>query len=352
MAWTTTDYTFKKILNKRSTDNNKRTSEEIGDYTLNVHFSEIWGEHLPWPPPASTTSVVQVYDKLELTKDVSVANGQAWFATSDASPPYVSANRLRKWVSDKFDEDNLNTYSIRLFFGDPGSTLNDVEIYFNDPSTWIFDYQTGILTFQSSTLASGAHTYDSGKVFKVSGYRYVGLMGAGTGSTTPIDGVGTANYLSVFTDNNTLTDSIAYQISGATIDGSTILQVDGVLRATSKSFDIPHPNKEGYRLVYGCLEGPENGAYHRGRVQGNGTVFVELPDYWQNLVKSYTVHLTAYGNYSIYVASQSQKGFEVARCGGFLSRNKSIDFSFVAVGERLDAPLITEYKARPNLSKL
>jgi hypothetical protein len=42
----------------------------------------------------------------------------------------------------------------------------------------------------------------------------------------------------------------------------------------------------------------------------------------------------------------------VARCGGFLSRNKSIDFSFVAVGERLDAPLITEYKARPNLSKL
>ena len=113
MAWTTTDYTFKKILNKRSTDNNKRTSEEIGDYTLNVHYSEIWGQDLPWPPPASTTSVVQVYSKLELAKDVSVANGQAWFATTDVAPPYSSANRLRKWVSDKFDQDHLNTYSIR-----------------------------------------------------------------------------------------------------------------------------------------------------------------------------------------------------------------------------------------------
>ena len=348
MAWTSTDYTFKKNLNKRATDSTKRVSEEIGDYTVNVHYTEIWGENVPWPPPATTTSIVQVYTKLELVKDPTVASGQSWFATTDTIAPFLNANRLRKWISDKYDQDNNATYSIRLFYGDAGSTSNDVEIYFNDPSTWIFDYQTGILTFQSSTLANGSHTYDVGKVFKVTGYRYVGAMGAGSGV---LDGAGTADFLPIFTDTDTLADSIVQQISGATIDGSIILQVDGVLRAKSKSFDIPHPLKDGYRLVYGCLEGPENGVYHRGRMKGKGKVFVELPDYWDKLVSNYTIHLTSHGNYSIFVNCQSQKGFEVARCGSFLSRNKSIDFSFVVIGERLDAPLITEYKARPNLSK-
>lgn len=348
MAWTSTDYTFKKILNKRTTDSTKRVTEEIGDSTINVHYSEIWGENVPWPPPASTTSVVQVYSKLELTKDSTVANGQSWFATSDVSPPYLNSNRLKKWISDKYDLDTNSTYSIRLYFGDSGSNLNDVEIYYNDPSSWLFDYQTGILTFQSSTLADGSHTYDSGKVFKVSGYRYVGAMGAGSGV---LDGSGTADYLPIFTDSDTLANSIVQQITGVTVDGSTILQVDGVIRAKSKSFDIPHPTKEGFRLVYGCLEGPENGAYHRGKASGNGKVYVQLPDYWGNLVKDYTVHLTANGNYSIYICSQSQKGFEVARCGGFFSRNKFIDFNFLVIGERIDAPLQTEYEIQPKVLK-
>jgi hypothetical protein len=38
----------------------------------------------------------------------------------------------------------------------------------------------------------------------------------------------------------------------------------GALTAASKSFDIPHPTKEGFRLRYGVLEGPEHGVYFRG----------------------------------------------------------------------------------------
>ena len=52
-------------------------------------------------------------------------------------------------------------------------------------------------------------------------------------------------------------------------------------------------------------------------------------------------------NYSIFVSSQSQNGFEVTRCGGFFSRNKMIDFSFLVIGERTDAPLLIEYKIQP-----
>jgi uncharacterized protein YkvS len=48
------------------------------------------------------------------------------------------------------------------------------------------------------------------------------------------------------------------------------------------------------RLRYGSLEGPENGVYVRGRLNGN---IIELPDYWTGLVyeDTVTVNLTAVG---------------------------------------------------------
>ena len=36
-----------------------------------------------------------------------------------------------------------------------------------------------------------------------------------------------------------------------------------------KGFDIKHPSKEGHRLRYVCLEGPEAGVYFRGRVRNS-----------------------------------------------------------------------------------
>ena len=73
------------------------------------------------------------------------------------------------------------------------------------------------------------------------------------------------------------------------------LSVPGALSATTKSFDIEHPTKEGMRLRYGSLEGPENGVYVRGRLKDNNTI--ELPDYWTGLVyeDTITVNLTAIG---------------------------------------------------------
>jgi hypothetical protein len=48
------------------------------------------------------------------------------------------------------------------------------------------------------------------------------------------------------------------------------------------------------KLRYGSLEGPENGVYVRGKIEGN---VIELPDYWTGLVHedSITVNLTAIG---------------------------------------------------------
>lgn len=72
------------------------------------------------------------------------------------------------------------------------------------------------------------------------------------------------------------------------------LEVNGTFGATSKSFVIPHPLKEGKKLVHGAIEGPEFGVYDRGRFFDG---VIELPDYWVKLVdeSTITVQLTGDG---------------------------------------------------------
>jgi len=75
------------------------------------------------------------------------------------------------------------------------------------------------------------------------------------------------------------------------------MAVDGALTATTKSFDIEHPTKEGKRLIYGSLEGAEHAVYTRGKLSGDDTI--ELPEYWTGLVdeNTITVQLTAMGGH-------------------------------------------------------
>jgi hypothetical protein len=75
--------------------------------------------------------------------------------------------------------------------------------------------------------------------------------------------------------------------------------ISGALTAASKSFDIPHPTKEGWRLRYGVLEGPEHGVYFRGKATENVII---LPDYWTGLIyeESISVHLTPIGGPCIH----------------------------------------------------
>ena len=73
---------------------------------------------------------------------------------------------------------------------------------------------------------------------------------------------------------------------GAHISGSITTSVGG-RSGGAKPFDMPHPSKEGYRLRYVCVEGPENGVYFRGRVVNKNVI--NLPDYWKDLVDYTTI---------------------------------------------------------------
>lgn len=112
------------------------------------------------------------------------------------------------------------------------------------------------------------------------------------------------------------------------------LEVNGAFAATSKSFLIPHPTKEGKKLRYGSLEGPENGVYIRGKLKDNNTI--ELPEYWTKLVDpdSITVSLTSIGNHqNLYVESVDIHKIVVANSNLI---NKTVNCFFVVYGERID----------------
>jgi len=89
------------------------------------------------------------------------------------------------------------------------------------------------------------------------------------------------------------------QIEGYDSIGKNNFTVDGQgnLNATSKSFLIPHPTKDGFNLRHGSLEGPEHGVYVRGKLEGSKVI--ELPDYWLELVdeSTITVQLTPIGSH-------------------------------------------------------
>ena len=67
------------------------------------------------------------------------------------------------------------------------------------------------------------------------------------------------------------------------------------LLAKTKNFAIPHPTLPNTKLIYACLEGPENSVYVRGVLRNNDTI--HLPDVWTKLVSpnSITVSLTSVG---------------------------------------------------------
>lgn len=73
---------------------------------------------------------------------------------------------------------------------------------------------------------------------------------------------------------------------GAHVGGSISVSVSG-RSGGAKPFDMPHPSKEGYRLRYVCVEGPENGVYFRGRVVNKNVI--NLPEYWKDLVDYTTI---------------------------------------------------------------
>ena len=126
-----------------------------------------------------------------------------------------------------------------------------------------------------------------------------------------------------------------------TITGSSVRDTGGNVLSNKKDlpFDMPHPNKAGWRLRHVCIEGPEIAVYFRGRVRGTEIPF---PSYWKGLVdtQSITCNLTPIGAHQdVIIKRWDEDKIYLQAKGGM-----PIDCFYHVTGKRLDDDLIVEYK--------
>ena len=129
-------------------------------------------------------------------------------------------------------------------------------------------------------------------------------------------------------------------ITGPTID--IIFNEIVWLNTNKKSFDIPHPTKEGWRLRHVCIEGPTADVYVRGRL--NNSNVIELPEYWRKLVdpETITVNLTPVGSHQELYVDKIEWGTKI-----LIKNNCSsaINCYYTVYGERADCEKnIPEYE--------
>ena len=129
----------------------------------------------------------------------------------------------------------------------------------------------------------------------------------------------------------------ALNITGGDSSASNpAVNINGHLVAGTKSFNIPHPIYDDKRLIYGCLEGPEHGVYNRGTVELDvipDRIAIDLPEYWWKLVgDDYTITLTPYGPYNVWIDEKLEDGFFVCTSG-----SDNVKFVWTVTGGRKDA---------------
>lgn len=173
----------------------------------------------------------------------------------------------------------------------------------------------------------------------------------GSGVLTTV-GAGASGYLVKWGTNTTLTSGIIYE-SGSNVGIGTIsptykLQVNGSFGATTKSFNIVHPSKPGYRLEYGSLESPYHGVRLTGKdVVVNGQSIVQLPDYIKDLIhdEDLNVQLTNIKHGKVlYVDDIDLENNQfIVKCNSWFSNNLEFFWTFSAVRKDVER-LIVERK--------
>lgn len=108
-------------------------------------------------------------------------------------------------------------------------------------------------------------------------------------------------------------------------------------------FDMPHPNKPGWRLRHVCIEGPEIAVYCRGKVPSNG--IIELPSFWEGLInpEDMTINLTPIGIWQELFVKEIRWGKQV------VVRNNAggpIHADYHIIARRLDDDLVVEYEGK------
>ena len=168
------DYLWKKIgygVAKTAEPSALNAANEGTPSPLLYRGDLVWAQSgdIPATPPASTTSIVEVYTDtvaVQTTEIPSAPDNQSW------------TTNLTNWIPTQFGPN----YLVRVYAGPPGAAniratgtqLNQNGSGVDD--TWFFDYQAGIVNFNGANIPTAIGTSTANTIY-VMGYTYVGVFG-------------------------------------------------------------------------------------------------------------------------------------------------------------------------------
>jgi len=177
------DYLWKKVgygVTKTAEPASKEAFNESIPSPLLYRGDLIWTQSgdIPATPPASTTSLVQVYKDgggagysptIQCTEDLTAPDNQTWKTNLiNWIPTQFGDNYLVQVYAGAANISNPQTAGTKLFGAGSGSD-----------DTWFFDYQSGVLNFNGATIPTAIGTGTANTIYVV-GYRYVGEFGVDT----------------------------------------------------------------------------------------------------------------------------------------------------------------------------
>ena len=225
---------FRALINKEFTTNNKKFFEEFGANTINMSMGEVWSSTVSsTPATAVTDGVAELYTEFTLSPLVGFTTSVFYFASGSGFTPGTTINRgtidenllQRNFISDKYG----GGYTAIL------KDANGTVVPATDNIDWIFDYQTGILSIQDP---GGGYVTP----YKLTVYQYIGDFGAGQG--TP----GGSNTQIQFNDAGSFEGSprLTFKKSTGFTQLSGSLQITG--SSTSDFFLIKSSSFEAFKV--------------------------------------------------------------------------------------------------------
>jgi hypothetical protein len=239
------DYLWKKVgyaVTKTAESTVKEAFNESIPSPLLYRGDLVWMEsdQITGNPPASTTSIIQVYKdgvgsfspSVECTEDLTAPDNQTWNTNSiNWIPTQFGDNYLVQVYVANTGVTNPQTSGTKLF--QAGSGRDD---------TWFFDYQSGVLNFNGANVPTQIASPITGKSVYVVGYQYVGLIGVTNQPSGNISGntnIGNLNFTDTTISTITTNSNIFLTPNGTgNIHVTTSLTASGNIVANTGAFFI------------------------------------------------------------------------------------------------------------------